>query len=390
MKKLCIVTTMWTSINYWIKPFIQDYIDNDVDLTVVCNMTNKEFEDSLRSEYPALHIHSIGFARGINIDSSLRSIRELTAFFKQEHFDMVQYSTPNASLYASISAKRAGIPIRLYCQWGMVYVTMTGVKKQIFKRIEKLVCSLSTNVQPDSIGNLEFCRRERLYDEFKSEVIWNGSAKGIDLSQYDIEKKQEYSEIIKNQYGIGKDEPVIGFVGRLGREKGCNELFSAFRIIKETYPSTKLLFVGPLEKYESIDPELLKYFRECDDIIKTDRVSNVEQYISAMDVFVLPSYREGFGMSVVEASAMEVPVVTTKYPGPSGGMIDGKTGFAIEIKNVDQIVEKVLYLLKNPNIVAEMGKAGRKFVEQSFDQIEFRKKYMENRLGLLNSLNTEA
>ena len=384
MKKLCIVTTMWTSINYWIKPFIQDYLDNDVDLTVVCNMINKDFEKELQTEYPALHIHSIDFPRGINLGGSIKSIKELTAFFKHNRFDMVQYSTPNASLYASVAARRARIPVRLYCQWGMVYVTMTGVKKKIFKQIEKLICRLSTNVQPDSVGNLEFCRKEGLYDESKSEVIWNGSAKGIDLSTYDISKKSEYAEAIKKQYGIQDDAQVIGFVGRLGKEKGCNELFPAFRNIKETYPDAKLLFVGPLEKYESINPELLTYFRECDDIIKTDRVSNVEQYIAAMDVFVLPSYREGFGMSVVEASSMEVPVVTTKYPGPSGGMVDGKTGFAIDIKSVDQIVEKVKYLLDNPEIAGQMGRAGRAFVEESFDQTEFRKKYMKNRLDLLN------
>ena len=101
---------------------------------------------------------------------------------------MVQYSTPNASVYGSIAAKRAGIPIRLYCQWGMVYVTSRGLKRTFYKFLEKTTCRLSTIVQPDSIGNLEFCRKEKLYDDKKSEVIWNGSAKGVDLSKYDAER----------------------------------------------------------------------------------------------------------------------------------------------------------------------------------------------------------
>lgn len=384
MKKLCIVTTMWTSINNWIKPFIRDYIKNRIDLTIVCNM-DSEFENSLKLEYPAIHTYAINFPRGISIWGSLKSIRELIVFFKHSQFDMVQYSTPNASFYASISAKWARIPVRLYCQWGMVYVTMTGIKKKIFKGVEKLVCSLSTQIQPDSVGNLEFCRKEGLYDDSKSTVIWNGSAKGLDLSAFDLTKKKVYAKTIKEKYGISAKDPVIGFVGRLGREKGCNELFSAFQRIKDSFPDAKLLFVGPLEKQKSIDSDLLTYFETCDDIIKTDRVSNVEQYFSAMDVFVLPSYREGFGMSVVEASAMEVPVVATKYPGPSGGMIDGVTGFAIDIKSVDQIVEKVLYLLRNPQIATEMGKAGRQFVEESFDQQKFKELYFKNRMSLLGS-----
>ena len=383
MKRFCIVTTMWTSINYWIKPFIQSYIDNDVDLTIVCNM-GQEYANALKSEFPQIHTFSISFPRGKNIPDSVKSIKKLTSFFRQNHFDMVQYSTPNASFYTSITAKRAGIPVRLYCQWGMVYVTMTGIERIFFKQIEKLVCKLSTEIQPDSIENLEFCRKEGLYDASKSTVIWNGSAKGVDLTVFDINKKEEYAAKIKAQYGIESDAPVIGFVGRLGKEKGCNELFSAFRIIKKSYPRAKLLFVGPLEKQESIDPDNLRYFLECDDIIKPGRISNVEQYIAAMDIFVLPSYREGFGMSVVEASAMEVPVITTKYPGPSGGMIDGVTGYAIDIKSIDQIVDRITYLLKNRSKAEEIGKAGRKYVEASFDQKEYKKRYIANRMAHLH------
>ena len=382
MKKICIVTTVWSSINNWIKPFLNEYAKRGVDVSIVCNM-DAEYEKNLKAEYPFIHTYPMPFPRGINVFGSIKSIRLLKKLFKKEKFDMVQYSTPNASMYASIAAKSAKIPVRLYCQWGMVYVTMSGIKRKIFKTIERMVCRNSTQVQPDSTGNLEFCRKEGFYDETKSLVIWNGSAKGLDLTAFDVSQKAEYAKAIKEKYNIPENVPVIGFVGRLGKEKGCNELFKSFRALKEEFPMLKLLFVGPIEKEDTIEPELLKYFCECDDIIKTGRVTNVEKYTSAMDVFVLPSYREGFGMSVIEASAMEVPVVVTKYPGPSSAMEEGVTGISVSVKDSDALTLAIADLLKDREKSLAMGRAGRTFVEQNFEQKEFIKKYMENRMALL-------
>lgn len=381
MKRICIITTMWSSINNWIAPFLNDYHKNGIDVTIVCNM-DEDFVADIKRRFPFIHTYPINFPRGISVGGSIRSIMKLKKFFSKEKFDLVQYSTPNASFYSAIASKIAKIPVRLYCQWGMVYVTKKGISRFILKTLEKTTCHLSTVIQPDSKGNLNFCHKNKLYGDDKSYVLWNGSAKGIDLDQYDIEKKEEYSTEIKQRYNLN-DSYVIGFVGRLGREKGCNELFSAFKILREKHTNLKLLFIGPIEKEDTITPELLKYFKNCDDIIKTGRISDVQKHIAAMDVFVLPSYREGFGMSVVEASAMEIPVIATKYPGPSSAMVDGITGYEIEIASVNDIVEKVEYLMSNSNVALNMGKNGRIFVEKNFDQRKFREFYIEDRKKLL-------
>lgn len=383
MKKICIITTMWSSINNWIKPFLDEYNARGIDVTIVCNM-DKEYKHELENQYPFIHAYPVAFPRGIHVIGTLKSIVILYKFFRKEHFDMIQYSTPNASMYAAVASKLTGIPVRLYCQWGMVYVTMTGMRRKVFYLIEKMVCHLSTIVQPDSEGNLKFCREQGLYDEVKSCVIWNGSAKGLDLTTFDASQKQLYAKEIKKKYEIDDDVPVIGFVGRLGKEKGCNELIRAFKKIKEFFPDVKLLFVGPIEKEKSIDPDILDYFWKCNDIIKTDRVNHVEKYMSAMDVFVLPSYREGFGMSVVEASAMEVPVVVTEYPGPSSAMRDGVTGYTVPVKDYEKLFQCILRLLQDESLRIKLGKAGRKFVEEAFDQKIFIQKYMNNRMQLLN------
>ena len=382
MKKIAICTTLWSSINNWILPFLNEYNNRAIDVTIICNM-DKDYEKKLKKDYPFVHTYPIDFPRGINVKGSIKSIKQLVKFFKENSFDMVQYSTPNASFYVAVASKMAKVPVRLYCQWGMVYVTMTGIKRIIFKNIEKTVCRLSTEIQPDSKGNLDFCRKQGFYGENKSRVIWNGSAKGLDLSAFDITRDLVYAKEIKEKYNIPKEAPIIGFVGRLGREKGCNELFKAFRSVKAEYPSAKLLFVGPIEKEETIEPQLLEYFKECDDIIKTDRVNHVEKYTSAMDVFVLPSYREGFGMSVIEASAMGVPVVVTKYPGPSSAMEEGVSGYSVPVKNVDELTKYIVELIRNPEKARGLGLSGRKYVEEKFDQKIFIQKYMENRVKLL-------
>lgn len=381
-KKVCICTTLWSSINNWIVPFLNEYNQIGVEVTIVCNM-DEAFESNLKERFPFVHTHRINFPRGMNAFGSIKSIWALYKFLKKGKFDLVQYSTPNASMYGAIASSLARVPARLYCQWGMVYVTMNGLKRKVFETIERMVCRFSTHVQPDSYGNLNFCREQGLYDDKKSSVIWNGSAKGLDLTAFDISKKSLYAEEIKAKYNIPIDVPVVGFVGRLGREKGCHELLKAFQNVKKEFPSAKLLFVGPIEKKETMDPEILDYFENCDDVIKTDRVSNVEKYTSAMDVYVLPSYREGFGMGVIEASAMGVPVVVTKYPGPSSAMEDGVTGYSVPVKDVDQLTKFILYFLRNPEAAKKMGLQGRMWVEERFDQKIFIQKYMDNRMQIL-------
>ena len=383
MKKICIVTTLSSSINNWIKPFLKEYQKNNIEVTIICNMT-EEYSDDLKKNFPGVKTHIIKFPRGTKLLQSFYSIKELTKFFKKNKFDLVQYSTPNASLYTAIASKKAKIPVRVYCQWGMVFVSRKGIKRLIFKTIEKIICKKSTVIQPDSFGNLNYCRKNKIYPVHKSMVIWNGSAKGLDFNKFDITKKEIFSKEIKENYSIDENDIVLGFVGRLGREKGCNELFKAFKILKKQHKNLKLLFIGPIEKEDTIESELLKYMYECDDIIVTDRVNNVEKYMAAMDIFILPSYREGFGSSVIEAQAMGVPVIVTDIPGPTDGMIKNKTGLVIPVRDVDSIVNAVNELINDEEKRLRFSQNGYEFVKSHFDYEIFKIKLIENRLELLN------
>jgi len=382
----CIVTTMSSSIDNWIKPFLPLYNRHGFDITVICNMT-PEYKKELLKKYPYVKAISVPMPRGIDFLGSIKAIYYLYKVLSKGNYHMVQYSTPNASFYTALASYLARIPIRLYCQWGMVHVSMKGLKRLIFQMMERSICLLSTQIQPDSKGNLIYCRKRRFYSKKKSRIIWNGSAKGVDLDKFDIKKKEIYRKEIRDKYEIEEDTIVLGFVGRLGRDKGSIELFKAFKILASKYPNLILLFVGPIEKEDTIDRSLLDWFFQNNRIIKTDRVSNVEKYMAAMDIFILPSYREGFGMSVVEAQAMEVPVIVTNIPGPINGMIAGVTGLTIPIKNVAALVNAVEELINNEEKRNKFGKAGHEFVKSHFDAKIFSEKLLKNRIHLVKGCN---
>lgn len=380
MRKIAIITTQSSSIDNWIKPFLPAYHEAGVDVSVISSMTDA-YKEELLTAYPYVHAFAVNMPRGADFLGSLRSIPALTRLFRREKFDLIQYSTPNASFYSAIAGTLARVPVRLYCQWGMVFVSLSGVKRKIFETIERITCRLSTVVQPDSEGNLNFCRENGFYSAEKSGIIWNGSAKGVDLQKFDIAKKDEYRAAIRRQYGIGERDRVLGFVGRLGRDKGCNELFAAFQTLAERYDDLKLLFVGPIEKEDTI--EQIDYFHNEERIVKTGRVPDVWRYYAAMDLFILPSYREGFGMSVVEAEAMGVPVLVTDIPGPTNGMQSGVTGETIPVRDADAIVRRVCALFDSPDTLARYAAAGPAFARERFDANTFCKKLIEDRLRRL-------
>lgn len=379
-KKICFIVTVSMTVDQFLRFSFQKFNENGYDIYVIADMTS-EYIETLPKYVKALPIE---MNRGIDFFGALQAVREMVKIFRREKFDLVQYSTPNASFYAALASSYCRVPVRLYCQWGLVYQGFTGIKKMVFKLIERLVCFLSTDVQPDSHGNLELCRRDKFYDEKKSRVVWNGSANGVNLDKFQIKKKEVYSEQVRKQYNIDEKSVVLGFVGRVGKEKGFEELMEMFSILIKKFPSLVLLYVGPNEKPDTVDEKYLCFFEECPNIKYTGGwVNDTEKYFAAMDIFIFPTYHEGFGSVTIEAEAMAVPVIVSDVPGPQNAMCDGMTGYKVPARDVSALVERATKLIVDKDLRIKMGKNAREFVEKNFDEQILLNKIIENRDWLL-------
>lgn len=379
-KKICFIVTVSMTVDQFLRFSFQKFNENGYDIYVIADMTS-EYIETLPKYVKALPIE---MNRGIDFFGALQAVREMVKIFRREKFDLVQYSTPNASFYAALASSYCRVPVRLYCQWGLVFQSFTGIKKEIFKLIERIVCALSTDVQPDSHGNLELCRKNKFYNEKKSRVVWNGSANGVNFSKFQIANREMYSFQIRKQYGIDEKAVVLGFVGRVGKEKGFEELMEMFRLLLKEFPQLILLYVGPNEKPDTVDERFLDFFEKCPNIKYTGGwVDDTEKYYAAMDIFVFPTYHEGFGSVTIEAEAMGVPVVVSDVPGPQDAMVDGVTGYKVPSHSVSALVEKCSILIRDESLRIRMGKNSRKFVEEKFDESILLNKIIENRNWLL-------
>lgn len=313
----------------------------------------------------------IPLAREIDIKGDLKSISALIKCVRKEKFDAVFGHTPKGALIAMIASRLAGVKNRIYYRHGYIYTTAKGLKRFILKNVERLTAFCATkiiNVSP-SIGRLAV--KDHINSDKKQIVIGKGTCGGIDtknLFNPNLISKREILNL-KQSLWITPDDFVVGFCGRICKEKGIRELIDGFNLFKNQNPAfrAKLLLVGG---YDERDILPFNYKNEIDknpDIISTGNIEkiNLHIYYSLMDVFVFPSYREGFGMSVIEAGAMEVPALVSRSHGCVDSIIERETGLYIDIS--PEGVEKGLMKLKDSNLRKDLGKRARRYVKENYD-----------------------
>lgn len=382
-KKICFVTTISGTAEAFLMDFSRYLVEkHHYDVTFICGY-DPNFETHLTN---GMHYIPISIKRGISFDG-LSVIRQLVKIFKREKFDIVQYATPNASLYASIAAKMAGVKHRLYTHWGSRYMGYKGgFSRFVFKTLEKTVCKNSTIIETESFSLMEYSIKDGLYPREKVSVIWNGSACGVKLENYQLDKRTKWRTEIRKQYGIPEDCVVFGWCGRITRDKGHNELFEAFRELNKTNKSARLLMVGRYDNVETIDKQLLEWAQACPEVIFTGPVPSnmVPNMYSAIDVFCSLSYREGFGLVVIEAAAMGLPGIVTDVPGQVDTIEPHVTGISVHDHDVKTVVDAMNFYIDNPDKLKEMGVAARKQVEEKYDMMTLLEKLAKHRNEIIN------
>ena len=334
-KKICYVLTLGRTVKAFFLEQLSYLAENDFDVTVVCH-DDCNLVDLLDVR---IHLVNLPIPRGISLWGNIKALWALQKLFRNEHFNLVQYSTPNAALLAALAATTAKVPIRNYHIMGFRYEGAHGIGRWILQMLERISCKYSTNLECVCQATLEKGILAHIFPRDKVVVVGAGSTGGVDQKRFDYTRKAEWHKQIRTFFNYLDEDLVFGFVGRLTRDKGIYELLSAFRAVQAKITNAKLLLVGPVE-----DAKLCEQFSKYTSIVLTGEVDDVERYYSAMDVLVLPSYREGFGNVIIEAETMGVPCIASDIEGPRDAMQNEFTGLLVPAKNVQALANAMLKL----------------------------------------------
>ena len=325
---------------------------------------------------------AIPMRRGIAPLADLVALVRLWRLIVRRRPYLVEFSTPKAGLLGTVAAKLRGVPRRIYMLRGLKLETSAGFKRRILLVAERLA---------SACAHVVLCNSESLCAEAlalgvapagKLRVLGEGSSNGVDTERFSPGPTD-----VRKRLGIPHDAPVVGFVGRLTRDKGLPELVRAFDSILSAEPSARLLLVGWFDAAEdALDKDLRARILSHPNTHCTGFVSDTAPYYRAMDVLVLPTWREGFPNVVLEAGATGIPVMTTACTGARDAVVPEVTGLLIPPGYPDAICEAVLKLIRDPERRRRMGKAARAWVLEHYLQARVLSMTAEYYRSLLETL----
>lgn len=350
MKKLCYVATIPAVVHAFLRGHIQAAAEK-YQVTVICNSADEHLLDGLDARLILLPIE-----RKPSPWRDTLVLFQLFRLFRRERFDIVHTHMPKTGLLGMLAAWLAGIPIRINTFHGEVWATRSGWRRAALKLFDRLIGSLATDILVVSPSQKRFLESEGVLPFGKATVIGAGSICGVDAVRFHPD--ENIRNAVRDDLGIARDATVILFVGRLNRDKGMLDLAAAFDVIAKSNPDVVLLLVGSEE-----DVPFSRMQEICH--AERDRLHHVsftptpERYMMAADIFCLPSYREGFGMTIVEAAACAVPSVASRIYGITDAVADGKTGLLFPVGDVAALMQALLKLIVENDLRKQMGNAAR-------------------------------
>ena len=359
MKRICIVTAVPATVNAFLREHIL-LLSQSYDLTVVTSISDISifgFPNNIR-------IVSIDIERDVNIIKDLVSLVNLAIFFKKEKFDVVLSVTPKAGLLTALAGCFAQINHRIHWFTGQVWVTQTGFRRGFLKSVDKILASCITSALIDSKSQFNFLINENVLKGNKGLVLGSGSICGVNLERFKF--NQTARNLYRKKIGLGDREKVVIFLGRLNKDKGILDLVGAFNKVTSKINDLHLVLVGPDE--ESIEKILSDNNCLHKNIHFTGATLEPEKWLSIADVFCLPSYREGFGSSVIEAAAVGLPTIASRIYGLTDAVVEGETGLMHQVGNIDELSEAIHELISNDELRIRLGNNGRDRAEKLFSQ----------------------
>ena len=366
MKKLIIITTVPMSLATLVKGQAK-YLSSYFDVKLVTSFSEKNQEIS---KDEGVELKSIDMTRQITIIKDLKALIELYKYFKNQKPDIVYTFTPKAGLLGMMASFLSRVPVRIHNVVGMPLMEATGKKFILLKFIERLTYFFSTNLFCNSFGLKKFINENLTKEDVK--VIAQGSINGVDTEFFKNTKTLDEKELIRDKFKIDKKDFVITFVGRIVKDKGINELIEAFINLSKKYNNLKLLLVGDYEEHlNPIKNENKILIDSLDSIITVGFQSDIRDFLSITDLFVLPSYREGLPNSLIEAGSFGIPLLATNINGCNEIIDDCITGILVEKKSAKKLEEAIDKLLEDKELYNSIKLKVRDRIIEKYEQKYF-------------------
>ena len=309
--------------------------------------------------------HRIEIRRNVALWHDLKAVFAARKYFKEMEFDAVHSVTPKAGLITALAGKMAHIKHRTHIFTGQVWCTRKGVVRTLLKTIDKLIAKWDNHILVDGKSQRAFLVSEGVLREGRALVFGHGSISGVNSQRF--VPNQEARQAIRKEIGIKDNVVCFIFLGRLNHDKGIGELYEAYNRLAGELEDVFLLLVGSdeegyitkLQRFENIVPGKNFHYYGI--------TREPEKVLTAGDVFTLPTYREGFGTSVLEAACVGLPCICSDAYGVLDAYIEGETGLRCGVGNVESLYKCMRQLHDNPDLMREMGHNSRERVLRDFN-----------------------
>lgn len=350
MQKICFVATIPAVVHSFLKGHIRASAEK-WPVVIISNPDGAELLNDLDAQFIPLAIE-----RKVSPWRDLLALAQLVILFRRERFDLVHSIMPKTGLLAMLAGWLAGVPNRMHTFTGQIWANKRGWKRGALKQIDKLTVLFATHILVDSPSQRDFLIFEGVLPQGKGMVLGHGSICGVDAHRFHPDA--QLKDAVRAELGIGPQQIVILFMGRLNRDKGVLDLAAAFADIASQRADVVLVLVGTEE-----DVPFTRMQEICgshrDRLRRVSFTANPERYMAVADIFCLPSYREGFGQVIIEAAATGVPAVCSQIYGITDAVENGKTGLLYPAGDVAALIRTLLKLITENELRQQMGKAAQ-------------------------------
>lgn len=354
---------------------------------VAVSSSGRELDDLAEA---GLKVVPAEMKRHISVLNDLRSLFTLVRIMRREKPHIVHSVTPKAGLLSMMAARIAGVPVRIHTFTGLVFPTSTGLKRMILKTTDRITCRCATHIIPEGKGVMWDLRNSAITDK-PMRILGNGNIRGIDPDKYvatdDIRQK---AALLRRKFGINENDFVCLYVGRIVRDKGMNELASAFLEVLQSHPEAVLIIAGVYEDSDPVTDSTRDILSNHPRIHLSDGwLSDLRPWYAASDALVFPSYREGFPNVVLEAGMMGLPSVVTDINGSREIITDSENGYIVPPRDSHALADAILRLIENRHSAAEMGQKARNNVITKFDAAFIRQCHKDFYAEVLSQSDTD-